>query len=92
MPALSLVKHRKQTGNGSQKGNPFHQRRGEEHVGSDFARCLRLARNAFHGTLTYLTDTDTCADGRKTCTDSTITGLSYIRQQSHHQRHNICFL
>ena len=89
--ALPLVENRKQTCNGSKKGNPFHERRGEDHVGPNFVRSFRLAGDAFHGAFTNLTDTDTCAYGRKTRTDSTVTGLSYICQKSYHQRHNTWF-
>jgi hypothetical protein len=87
-----LLEHRKQTCYGSQKGNPFHQRRREDHVGTNVIRSFRLAGDAFDRTFTDLTDTDTCTDGCKTCTDSAVTGLSYICQKSHHQRHNTCFL
>ena len=50
---------------------------------------FRLARDAFNSTFTNLTDTDTCADGGKPCTDSTITRLNF--QQCCHQRHTTCF-
>ena len=49
-----------------------------------------LAGDAFYGAFTDLTDTDTGADGGKTCTDCAITGLNYI-QQSDHQRHILGF-
>jgi hypothetical protein len=87
-----LFEYRKQTCNGSQKGNPFHQCRGEDHVSTNVVRSFRLAGDAFYGAFTDLTDTDTGANGRKTCANCTITGLSYIRQQSCHQHHNSCFL
>ena len=48
---------------------------------TNFVRSFRLAGDAFNGAFTDLTDTDTCAYGRKTRTDSTVTGLSYICQK-----------
>lgn len=85
-----LMEHGKQTCYGSQKGNPFDQRRCEDHVGTNVVRSFRLAGNAFYGAFTDLTDTDTCTNGGKTCADSTITGLYF--QQNCHQCHNTCFL
>jgi hypothetical protein len=74
-----LFEYRKQTCHGSQKGNPFHERRCEDHVGTNVVRSFRLAGDAFHGAFTDLTDTDTCTDGGKTRTDSAVTRLSYVR-------------
>ncbi len=86
-----LLEHREQTGHRSEKGDPFHQRRSEDHVGTNVVRSFGLAGDAFYGTFTDLTDTDTGADRGKTCADGTKTGLSNVRQQSHHQCHNTCF-
>ena len=74
------MENRKQTCNGSQKGNTFYQGRGEDHVGTNVVRSFRLAGDAFHGAFTDLTDTDTCAYGGETCADSAVTGLSYIQK------------
>jgi hypothetical protein len=86
-----LLEYRKQTGHRSQKGNPFHQCRSEDHVGTNVVRSFGLPGDAFNGTLTDLTNTDTGTNRRKTCANRTKTGLSNVRQQSHHQCHNTCF-
>jgi hypothetical protein len=85
-----LTEYRKQTGNGSQKGNPFDQGRSQDHVSTNVVRSFRLAGNGVYSAFTDLTDTDTGTDSGKTCTQSTITGLYYV-QQNGHQRHLIWF-
>jgi hypothetical protein len=73
-----LLEDREKTCNGGQKGNPFHQRCGQDHVAANFTRCFRLAGNGFNGSLTDLTDTDTGTDSGKTCADRTIAWLYHI--------------
>jgi hypothetical protein len=87
-----LLERGKQACYGGKKSNPFHQGRSQDHVGTNVIRSFWLTGDAFNGTLTDQTDTNTGTDSSKTCTDSTVTGLNHIRQQSHHHRHNICFL
>src|SRR6185312_10736714 len=88
---LPFGKHSEQTGNGGQEGNPFDQRRGQDHVGTNVVCSFRLAGDAFDGALADQADTDARADGRETGADSTQAGLNYI-QQSCHQHHNSGFL
>jgi hypothetical protein len=75
-----------QTRHSSQKGNTFYKGRGQDHVCTNVVRSFRLAGYSFYSALTDLTDTDTGTNRGKTCTYSTITGLSNV-QQSCHQRH-----
>src|SRR5258708_39942647 len=68
-----LVEHSKKTCYSSQKGNPFNQRRGQDHVGTNVVPSFRLAVNGFYRSFTDLSDTDTRTHSRKTCPSCPIT-------------------
>ena len=72
-----LFENSEQTCYSSQKGNPFNQRHGQDHVGTNVVRSFRLAGNGFYSSFTDLSDTDTGTYSGKTCAYCTITRLYF---------------
>jgi hypothetical protein len=87
---MQLFNCDEQTCYSSEKGNAFHECRGQDHVGTNVICSLGLAGNALNSAFTDLADADAGTYGRETCTNCAITGLCYI-QQSCHQRHDTWF-
>src|SRR5579859_2367100 len=75
-----LLEYSEQTGNGSQKGNPFDQGRSQDHVCTNVVRSFRLTGNGINSALTDLADTDTGADSSEACANCAITRLNHISQ------------
>ena len=59
-----------QTHHDTEQGDAFHEGGGQDHVGSDVACDFGLAGEGLESTLADFADTDTCADGRETCTNT----------------------
>ena len=65
-----LLQHHQQTHHHREEGGTFHQSGGEDHVGAQVVHGFRLTGHGLNGITTDATDTNTSAEGSKTCTES----------------------
>ena len=68
--SVRLDKENQQTNHNGEEGNTFDQGGCDNHVGTDVSTDFRLTCQGFQSTFTDVTDTQTCADGSDTGTDT----------------------